>query len=208
MAGHSACLETSRSSNPGCQVGRPRAPPPHTHTVHQASGLWWPLSLCPEPVRVLPSLWVLGRLVWEPHHPVTGPGLLDPSAMGRMFSSQSLHLIGFGGTGVQPSWGTCESQVGRTPPIDTQITRHQVMVRTTRTDRASEGLGAAGHVSRDLSTPGGGNSTCKGPGAGPCLAFGRNSEGARVAGAERARGSGMRARGMRAAVQCLCCVCK
>lgn len=149
---------------------------------------------------------MLGRLIWEPHHPVTGPVLLDAGAMRRMFSSQSLHLIGFGGTGVQPSWGACESQVGRTPHIDTQITRHQVMVRTTKTDRARKAWGPAGYVSRDLSAPGGGNGTYKGPRAGPRLAFGRNREGALVAGAERARGSGMRARGVRAAGQCLCCL--
>lgn len=44
-----------------------------------------------------------------------------------------------------------------------------------------------------MSTPDGGNCTCKGPGAGPSLAFGvlgRGSEEAPVAGAEQAQGSG------------------
>lgn len=44
-----------------------------------------------------------------------------------------------------------------------------------------------------MSTPDGGNCTCKGPGAGPSLAFGvlaRDSEEAPVAGAEQAQGSG------------------
>lgn len=44
-----------------------------------------------------------------------------------------------------------------------------------------------------MSTPGSGNCMCKGPGAGPSLAFGvlgRDSKEAPVAGAERAQGSG------------------
>ena len=81
------------------------------------------------------TLGVLERLVWEPRRPVTGPVLLD-------FSSQTLYLIGSGGLG-----GLGYSCHGvQVISVDTRVTWHQVMVKTTR-PIVLKGLGAADHLS-------------------------------------------------------------
>lgn len=129
MAGCCACLETSQSPHPRW------TPPIHAHTVRLTSG---PGDRFPS-ARAGQSppftLGVLGRLVWEPCCPVTGPVLLG-------FSSQTLHMIGSGGLG-----GLRYSCHGvQVISVDTQVTWHQVMVRTTR-PIVLKGLGAAGHMS-------------------------------------------------------------
>lgn len=110
-------------------------PPLQAHTVHETSGPGdrFPSARAGQSPPL--TLGVPGRLIWEPHHPVTGPVLLD-------FSSQTLHLIGSGGLGGLGYSGHGVQVIS----IDTQVTWHQVMVRTTR-PTVGKGLGAAGRVS-------------------------------------------------------------